>query len=191
LTLTAAEFVRIAVGQALQPHEVQEFPDPEPNLRLRRALAARPHPQTEGDILEDRHVPKEGIVLEDEPHAAVPGMPGGHVLSVEEHPARIGTLQACDDPQERRLARSRRPQEGHEFPGGDAQTHVLEGGKWSKAFCDVADLDLHLPHLSRNLARRRPRASSPCFTARVTRASRVRMLATAKAASVRRYRDPV
>ena len=64
LALPAGELVRIAVGQPVELHQLEQ--------RMHRLLIsgfggrvpARPHAQTEGDVLEDGHVPEQGVMLE-------------------------------------------------------------------------------------------------------------------------------
>jgi hypothetical protein len=86
-----------------------------------RALASRQHGEAEGDVLEDRHVPKQRVMLEDEPDAALTHRDVRGVFAVERDRAGVGSLEACDDPEQRRLARSRRAKQRNEFATADLQ----------------------------------------------------------------------
>jgi hypothetical protein len=67
--------------------------------RFVRTVLARTHAQAERDILEDRQVPEQCVVLEHEPDLAVACVRRGRVLAVERHGACIGPLEARDDAQ--------------------------------------------------------------------------------------------
>ena len=133
----------------------------------RRPVAAAAHPQAEGDVLEDRHVPEEGVVLEDEAHLALARGHVRHVVAVEEHPAaaRVGELEAGDDPQERRLARARGAEERHELALGHVQVDAVEGGVRPELLADAVGLDAHgavavCRHSTTDLTTRVPSARS-------------------------------
>jgi hypothetical protein len=66
LALAARELRRIAVGQPVQLHQLQQALDLLADDRL-RGRCARLHAQAEGDVLEHRHVLEQRIVLEHEP----------------------------------------------------------------------------------------------------------------------------
>ena len=87
---------------------------------------------------------EQSVVLEHEADPPLPDVAAGHVLAVEEDRAvggGIGRLQAGDDPQERRLAGSGRPQQRDQLAVGHVQAHVPQDGELTKRFVDVAQLD--------------------------------------------------
>ncbi len=61
----------IAVGHAVELHQLQQVVDLAVDDLARRADAPRLHAQAEGDVLEDGHVPEQRVVLEHEPDAAL------------------------------------------------------------------------------------------------------------------------
>ena len=83
--------------------------DPEAFEELTRAVA-----RAVRDVLRDRHVRKERVLLEDEPDAAVLGREGDPGCGVEEHLAVehdttvLGPHEPCDRTQHGRLPRPRR-----------------------------------------------------------------------------------
>src|SRR6185436_6186681 len=116
-----------------------------------------PHAQAEGDVLEDRHVAEEGIVLEHEADPALANVGVGCVLAVEEDGARVGHLEAGDDAQQRRLARARRPEQRDQLAGGDVETEVVADDGGAEALLQVAHFDAH---------RRAPMAAEPVAATR-------------------------
>ena len=80
LPLAAGKLRRPAFLEALQPHQPQQFADALADLRLLPAA----HPQAEGDVLEDAHVPEQGVVLEHEADVALAGRAVRHVLVLVE-----------------------------------------------------------------------------------------------------------
>ena len=66
MSLPARELGRISASQAFQLDQLEEFENPPMDLSLHRPLGPAADSQAEGDIIGDCHVPKEGIVLEDE-----------------------------------------------------------------------------------------------------------------------------
>ena len=139
LPLPAGELRRVAVGEPLELHQLQQLVGPRPDLAAREP----PDFQAEGDVLADGHVPEQGIMLEDEAHA--PALHGlvGRVLSEELHMPRVGLLQPGDDPQDRALARAGRPQQRHELARGHHEGDPIEGLEVTEAFREVFDHDAH------------------------------------------------
>src|SRR5262249_19631762 len=98
--------------------------------------------------------------------------------------AAVGQLQPRDDPQERRLARARRPQQRQQRAARHLQADMVQRPEPAEAFAHVLDGDAHacLPLPSTRSTRtgsRRACRSSATFTISVTRASRVSTEATA------------
>jgi hypothetical protein len=172
LALPARELVGVALGQPFELDQVEERAHLLLDRRVGGALGARAHAQAEGDVLEDRHVPEERVVLEHEAHVAVLHALVGGVLTLDQHATGIGSLEARDYPQQRGLARARRTQEGHQLAGRDLERNVGEGLEAAEALGDVLDLDGHGSFLSTH-----------ALSARVTSASSASNDAHAKAAA--------
>jgi hypothetical protein len=91
---------------------------------IRRRLGA----QREGDVLGDGQVRVEREVLEDHRDPALPRGQAVDRPAIEEYRALGRRLQPRHDPQDRRLATTRRPQEYHELALGDLEVHPVDGG---------------------------------------------------------------
>ena len=111
LPLAARELHRLAVAEALEAHHLQHVGD------LRRALAAvhALHLQPVADVLGDRHVREERVVLEDRVDVARVRRLVGDVGAAERDSPGVRSLEAGDHPQRRRLARARRPEQREEL----------------------------------------------------------------------------
>ncbi len=175
----------IAILQRVELDQLEQLPHAPQYLRFRRAQLLRTHAQPEGDVLHHRHVAKQGIVLEHETHLPPPHRFPRHVLAVKEDRAvlsRVKRLQAGDDPQKRRLPRSRRPQQGHELAVRNLQRYVRQRREPPETLADVANFNAH--GLS-------PPSDTSCFvrhstsdlSTNVTTASTANTEATAKAAT--------
>ena len=139
LPLAAGELRRVAPFQLFQLHQRQQLAHP------RRDLGVLPAPdaQAEGDVLEDRHVTEQGVMLEHEADVAVAGRLRGHLVVVGQDGAAVGVFQPGDDAQERGLARAGRAEQGQERAGGHVEAHVVQGDELAEALGQVADGDAH------------------------------------------------
>ena len=101
-----------------------------------------PGPQAEGDVLEDREVGEQGVVLED----GVDGPPVGgqprDVRAAEQDLAVVGDLEARDDAQQRGLAASRGTENRHELAGGHGERHSVECRHRAEALDDPVGREL-------------------------------------------------
>jgi hypothetical protein len=88
LALPARELRGIALGEAFELHELEEF------VHALRDLRARPLPdrEAEGDVVVDGHVLEGGVVLEDHPDAARTSRGVRHVLVADQHLAGVRLL---------------------------------------------------------------------------------------------------
>ena len=147
LALAAGELGGIAMPEVLELDEVQELVDAFGDLRL-RPLA---HLQPEGDVVAHRHVLEGRVVLEDETDVALLRRHGGRVLAAEEDRALVGGLESGDDPQEGRLARAARPEEGRERARLGIEGDVVERDEVAEPLRDVANENRHqaVPSLGR------------------------------------------
>ena len=80
--------------------EAKHVVHPRPDVGVGDALAAQP----EGDVLEDRQMGEQGVVLEDRVHVPPVRRQPRHVLALELDESARGLLEAADHPQRRRLA---------------------------------------------------------------------------------------
>ena len=169
LALPARELRRVAIGQPVQLHEREQRVHATLDLGLIGSAAARHHPQPEGDVLEDRHVVEERIVLENEAHATRLRIGMGGVLAMEQHATAVGHFQSGDDAQQRRLARSGRPQQRHQRTRRDLQGDVVADHGLAEALVQVLDEDAHdqIPKARQSSASfgMRPSATSGAVTA--------------------------
>ena len=140
-TLAAGQLGRIAVCQPVQLHQMQQTMNTIGNFRLSRALGARPHAWSKGDIVEHRHVSKQGVMLKNKAHPTIPRRLARRVAAIEQHAAGIGEVQPGDDPEQGGLARSRRAEKSHQFALVNCQIDPAQGGKTAEGFCDAMDFD--------------------------------------------------
>ncbi len=100
LALPAGELCRVALRELLEVHQLQQFPDPALDLDLRALADLKP----EGDVAIHSEVLERRVVLEYEADVAPLGRQPGGVLSGDLDGAGVGSLEAGDDAQQRRLA---------------------------------------------------------------------------------------
>jgi hypothetical protein len=131
------------VRQHVELHQTEQLVDAIGDLLRARTLAPRAHAHPERDVLEDRHVAEERVVLEDEAHVAAARALRSGVLVVDEYRSLVGLLEAGDDPQQRRLARTRRPEQREELPVGHGQADLADRVEPAERFGDGADFDAH------------------------------------------------
>src|SRR5580692_14069 len=89
LALPARKLRRISAGLVLELDQIEQFADARANLLRRRARSTRPHSQTKRDVLEDRHVAKQRVMLKDKPNAPLASRSIGDVLAVELHHSAV------------------------------------------------------------------------------------------------------
>jgi len=148
LALAARELVRVALGQRLELDQAQQVQHAAADLRIGRPHRLGAHAQAEGDVLEDRQVAEQRVVLEDEAHAAVAHVGVGGVLAVEVHAAAVGHLEPGDDAQQRGLARTRGPQQRDQLARGHVEVDLVADHRTAEALAQLADLDAHRRGLS-------------------------------------------
>ena len=139
LPLAARQLRGLAATEALESHKPEQFLDSGGDLGTRHL----PHPQPERDVLEHAHVPEEGVVLEHEAHAPLPGVRLGDVLAVLLDEPRVGGFEARDDAQERRLAGSRWPEQCDEAAVIHVERHAIESLEGAEGLRYVAQVEAH------------------------------------------------
>lgn len=111
---------RIAVGEAIHLHELKQRADAFGDLALAWACMTLLDAKAEGHVVEHRHVPEQGVMLEHEPDIPLANVARQGVLAVEEHGAFVGEFETGDDAKKRRLAGTRRAEKRQEL----ARRHV-------------------------------------------------------------------
>jgi len=149
LLLAAGELVRVAVAEAAEVDEREH------DRHARAPLAAR---QAEADVLGDRQVREERVILEDHAHAAALGRhPRGAVgddAVADPHLALVRGLEAGDEAQERRLAAAGGAEQRHELTALDAEVGVSHRGHGAEALRDPVDADHPAAHVRTTLQQR-------------------------------------
>jgi hypothetical protein len=108
LALPARELGGIAVEEGLDVQERGGALDLSPGFGLVPAL----HPEAEGDVLEHRHVGKDGVVLEHHGEPALPGREPADVPAADQDAAGGLRFEARDDAEQRGLPAAGRAREG-------------------------------------------------------------------------------
>jgi hypothetical protein len=139
LALAARELRRLAVGELLEVHELEELHHAVVDLLARPMADLEP----ERHVAVDRQVLEGGVVLEDEADVAVLRREVGGVDALDRDRALVGVLEAGDDAQQRRLAAAARAEQRGEPTRRDVHRDVVEGDEVPEALVDVADLDAH------------------------------------------------
>ena len=147
---------------------------------------ARFDAQAEGNVLEYGHVAEQRVVLEDEADIAIAGVQVRRFGAGKEDLALIGRFHTGDDAQQRGLAAARRTEERNEFAGRNVEVDVVERDEIAEALGDVADFDTHQVFSGAKTVFSMSvsffiRHSTMVLATSVTRASKARMDAAAKA----------
>ena len=122
LLLAARELGRPAVAEGVELDHLERPAHPVPDL----GFGELPDRERKGQVLANRHVREQGIVLE---HHADPALVRRHVvdrLAVQDDPAMGRGLEAREQHQAGGLARARRPEQGQELATGDVEVQVLD-----------------------------------------------------------------
>ena len=82
-------------------------------------------------------------MLEHEADMALAGAARQRVLAVERHLAGVRPVEAGDDPQQRGLARPRRPEQRQQLAVGDLQIDAVERGEGAEPLDEVPDFNGH------------------------------------------------
>jgi hypothetical protein len=111
LLLTAGELVRTPLLEAGQAHQLEGVTHALDLILFRDVVVL----QAERDVLLDREMREERVVLEDGVDVPLVRRCGGHVPAVEQDLALGRPLEARDHPQGGRLAATRRPEQREEL----------------------------------------------------------------------------
>ena len=138
LLLSARQLGHGTPFQPGQPYQVEGPRHAVRHLRTRHLPGA----QAEGHVLEDGHVGKESVVLEDHPGVAPVGGHAGDVLAVETHGAGRGEEEPGDHAEDGGLPAAARSQQAEELPVGDRQADVLDDRVVVEMLCEAIEGDL-------------------------------------------------
>src|SRR5205823_5635938 len=89
-----------------------------------RVFGLSPDAQTISDVLEDRQVRKQRVVLEHEADVAPIRGDARDIVASETDTPGIGPLESCDHAQRRRLAATGRSEQREKFAGLHPQRHI-------------------------------------------------------------------
>ena len=144
LAHAARELRGPVLGPVAERDEIERLGHALADLRLGHLAP----PQPERDVLGHVEVLEQRVGLEHRVDVALVGRHGGDVLAVEPDRARRRLLEAGDQPQGRRLAAARRPEQREELPLPDLQRHVLDRLEVAEVLADAFQLDRELRHAS-------------------------------------------
>jgi hypothetical protein len=121
LALAAGELPGLALADVGKPHPAEYLVHACLPLLARHAA----DPQAVADVLGDRHVREESVVLEDRVDVARVGRRVRDISAAQLDVALIRALEARDQTQRRRLARARRPEQGEELACLDLEVDAV------------------------------------------------------------------
>ena len=137
LLLPAGQLMRVAIGEAAEPHQVERPIHPLGDV----VFGPAPSAQRESHILEDVQVGKDRIILKHHAETALLRRHRGDILAVEEDGALIWPHKPGDHHQSGGLARARRPEQRKEFARRDRDGDGIDHGFLAVAFAQPAQLD--------------------------------------------------
>src|SRR2546427_1998495 len=182
LLLAARELVRVPALEATEARQRDHLGD------ALVGSGGRPsgHPQTEGNVLGDGHSREERVRLEDDADAALAWRHVVDDAAVEADLARVGSLEAGDHAERRRLAAARAADEGDELPLADLQGEPVHGGRRAEALRQAVEADAHV---SGGTSRASASRAAPCRPDRPPSRSRWRS-GSSRRSSARSRRRP-
>ena len=124
LRLATGDLGGLALLEPGQLDELEHLGDPRLDLVALDALA----PEAERDVLVDRQVREQRVVLEDRVDVPLVRRQPRHVLALEFDEAGRGLLEPADHPQRRGLAAAGWAEEGEELTVLDVERDVVHGG---------------------------------------------------------------
>ena len=118
-------------------NDAQELRDPLAMLVARDAL----HLEPERDVVVDRHVGEQRVLLEDHVHGASVRQHVRDVVAVQQHAAGVGALEARDHAERRRLPAAAGAEQREELAVADLERDVVDGGVAAEALADALEDD--------------------------------------------------
>src|SRR3954451_2862491 len=149
----AGELVRETVAGLAEPDELEQ---------LTHALAPIPlvlptEPQAVLDVLCGSHVREERVGLEDHPHVALVRRDARHVFPVDDDPSGVGSIEAGDDAERRRLAAARRAEQRQELALAELDLDSVERLDGAEVAVEVLQLQKSHQRVAGTTAPRTPR----------------------------------
>ena len=135
LLLAAGQLGDGAPGEAFEAHEPERLRD----LAFDLGCGQPAHLQPEGDVARDVPVREERVVLEDGVDRALVRRDGRSVPPRDRERAGVRPLEARHEPQQRRLAAARGPEQRDELARRHLQCDVADGGVAAIALGDAPD----------------------------------------------------
>lgn len=127
LLLTARKLLRVAAGELPQTHHVQHLLHLGVDFRSRKLA----HRQWKAQVLGDRHVWKQRVILKDHADVALVWRHLVDHLVTEADLAGSWRLEARQHHQTGRLARTRGPEQGEEFAAADVEVEVADNQRFA------------------------------------------------------------
>ncbi len=122
-------------GQIRQPHHLENLPDAMADLGRCKPLGAG----TKGHVVPHRQVGEEGIALEHRINGPAVRWCLGEIPALQPDPARIGLLEAGNQPQGGGLAAAGGAQQGKELARGNREAEVSHGQLGPETPADVLE----------------------------------------------------
>ena len=110
---------------------------------LRWPSGLGPDAQAKGNIFENRHVPEQRVMLENETYLTFAHMPRRGIHAVENYLPRVRPLQAGDNAQQRGFSATGRTEQGHQLARSYIKVYPLESLEIAETFGDITNLDTH------------------------------------------------
>jgi hypothetical protein len=165
LLLSARQLARQPLGEWTHMGKVQHSLDPRRNALARPVMRLEPV----GDVLPDRHVGEQGVVLEHDADAAPVRRQVIDALAVEQDPSLRLPHEAGHDPQQRGFPAARRSEQGDQLAPADIEVDVADRDELPESVRDVVEAEpvarlvahVTFPAGARgDLTRRRPRRTN-------------------------------
>ena len=142
LLLAARQLRRPAVGQMLQPDEVERRVHPPLDLRARHAPLLQP----EGDVAAHCHMRPQRVALEHHADVALVRRQARDVAPADRHLPALRDVEAGDQAKQRGLAAARRAEEGEELARLDVEVDVLQHAVAAVGQVHAVDADADALH---------------------------------------------
>ncbi len=120
MLLPARQLGRFAIQQFPDVHQFGDRAD----LARDGGPVVAFHAEGKGDVVGDRHMRIERVILEHDPHRTTLRGQGRHIAVAEMQAAGIHPVDAADREQRRGFATARRPQQRQHFTRADMQVHL-------------------------------------------------------------------
>src|SRR5205823_3522521 len=126
-----------SLGERGHLDERENFVAPSSLFVLRSAARG----QAERDVVADRHVRPQRVVLEAHHRVPLLGAEGRHVATVQDDASGRRLEETRNQPEQRALAAAARPEQEEELTGGDGERDIVDGGGVAETLADVLKLE--------------------------------------------------